>query len=230
MLALPSKSQIFLNPCLISSSSKVSGQCENPRHVPYALKKQLSKFSTKAWQRKLNSHEGENERQPEGVIASKKFVFYLKITCVSCILLHNSFLFVLISVQFSSVTQLCLTLWPQEPLHARPPCPSPTPGVHPNPCPLSRWCHTTISSSVVPFFSCLQSFPASGSFPMSQLFASGGQSIRVSASTPFLPKNTQDWSSLGWAGWISLQPKKLSRVFSNTTVQMHQFLGTQLSL
>ena len=110
MLALPSKSQIFLNPCLISSSSKVSGQCENPRHVPYALKKQLSKFSTKAWQRKLNSHEGENERQPEGVIASKKFVFYLKITCVSCILLHNSFLFVLISVQFSSVTQSCPAL------------------------------------------------------------------------------------------------------------------------
>ena len=107
-------------------------------------------------------------------------------------------------------------LWPHGLQHARPPCPSPTPRVHPNPCPLSGWCHPAISSSVVPFSSCPQSFPASGSFPVSQLFASGGQSIGVSASTSVLPMCTQDWSPLGWTGWISLQSKGLSRVFSNT--------------
>ena len=107
---------------------------------------------------------------------------------------------------------------------------SPTPGVHPNPCPSSRWCHPTISSSVVPFSSCPQSFPASGSFHISQLFASGGQRIRVSASTSVLPMNIQDWFPLGWTGWISLQSKGLSRVFSNTIVQKHQFCSTQLSL
>ena len=122
------------------------------------------------------------------------------------------------------------SLWPHEPQPARPPCPSPTPGVHPNPCPLSRWCHPTISSSVIPFSSCPQSFPASGSFPVSQLFASGGLSTGVSASASVLPMNTQDWSSLGWTGWISLQSKGLSRVFSNTMVQKHQFFGAQLSL
>ena len=121
------------------------------------------------------------------------------------------------------------SLQPHEPQHARPPCPSPTPGVHPNPCPSSQWCHPTISSFVVPFSSCPQSFPASGSFQMSQLFASGGQSIGVSASTSVLPMNTQDCSPLGWAGWISSQSKGLSRVFSNTTVQKHQFFSTQLS-
>ena len=104
-----------------------------------------------------------------------------------------------------------------------------TPRVHPNPCPSSRWCHPTISSSVVPFFSCPQSFPASGSFPMSWLSASGSQNIGVSASKSVLPVNTQDWSPLGWTGCISLQSKGLSRVFSNTTVQKHQFFGTQLS-
>ena len=109
--------------------------------------------------------------------------------------------------------------------HDRTPCPSPNPRVYPNSCPLSRWCHPTISSSVVPF-SCPQSFP----FQMSQLFASGGQSIGVSASTSVLPMNTQDWSSLGWTGWISLQSKGLSGVFSNTTVQKHQFFSAQLSL
>ena len=109
------------------------------------------------------------------------------------------------------------------------PCPLPTPGVHPNSCPLSRWCHPAISSSVVPFSSCPQSLPASGSFPMSQLFTWGGQSIGVSASTSVLPMNTQDWSPLGWTGWISLQSKGLSRVFSYTTVQKHQFFSTQLS-
>ena len=121
------------------------------------------------------------------------------------------------------------SLRPHGPQHARPPCPSPTPGVYPNSCPLSRWCHPTIASSVVPFSSCLQSFPASGSFPMSQLFASDGQSIRVSASASVLPMNTQDCSPLGWTGWISLQSKGLSRVFSNTTIQKHQFFGAQLS-
>ena len=114
--------------------------------------------------------------------------------------------------------------------HARPPCPSPTPRVRTNPCPLSRWCHPTISSSVVPFSSCPQSFLASWSFQMSQVFASGGQSIRGSASTAVIPMNTQVWSPLGWTGWMSLQSKGLSRVFSSTTVQKHQFFGTKLSL
>ena len=118
------------------------------------------------------------------------------------------------------------SLRPHEPQHARPPCPSPTPGVPPNPCPLSRWCHSTVSYSVVPFSSCPQSFPASGSFQMSQLFTSGGQSTGVSASTSVLPMNTQDWSPLGWTGWISWQSKGLSRVFSNTTAR---FFGAQLS-
>ena len=122
------------------------------------------------------------------------------------------------------------SLQPHEPQHIRPPCPSPTPGVHPNPCPLCRWCHPTLSSSVVPFSSCPQSLPASGSFQMSQLSASGGQSIGVSASTSVLPMNTQDWSPLGWTGWIPLQSKGLSRVFSNTTGQKHQFFSIQLSL
>ena len=117
---------------------------------------------------------------------------------------------------FSSVAQSCPTLRPHGLQHARPPCPSPTPRGYPNSCPLSQWCRPTISSSVVPF-SCLQSFPTSGSFQMSQLFTSGGQSIRVSASTSVLPMNPQDWSPLGWTGWISLQSKGLSRVFSNTT-------------
>ena len=121
------------------------------------------------------------------------------------------------------------SLWPHELQHTRPPCPSPTPGVHPNPRPLRRWCHLAISSSVIPFSSCPQSFPGSGSFQMSQLFASGGQSIGVSASTSILPVNTQDWSPLQWTGWIFLQSKGLSRVFW-TTVQKHQFFGAQLSL
>ena len=125
---------------------------------------------------------------------------------------------------FSSVAQSCPTL-----CDSRPPYPSLTPRVYPNSCPLSRWCHPSISSSGVPFSSCPQSFPASGSFPMSQLFTSGGQSIGVSASTSDLPMNTQDWFPLGWTGWISLQSKGLSRVFSNTTLQKHQFCGGQPS-
>ena len=127
------------------------------------------------------------------------------------------------SVQFNH-SVVSDSLQPHEPQHARAPCPSPIPGVYPNSCPLSRWCHPTISSSVVPFSSCPQSFPASGSFPVNQLFASGGQRIGVSASSPVLPVNTQDWYPLGWTGWISLQSKGLSRVFSNTTVQKHQIL------
>ena len=127
------------------------------------------------------------------------------------------------SVQFSR-SVVSNSLWPHELQHARPACPSPTPGVHSNSHPLSRWCHPAISSSVVPFSSCPQSLPASVSFPMSQLFAWGGQSIGVSALASVLPKNTQDWSPLEWTGWISLQSKRLSRVFSNTTVQKHQYL------
>ena len=122
------------------------------------------------------------------------------------------------------------SLQPQGLQHARPPCPSPTPGVYSNSRPLSWWCHPTISSSVLPFSSYLQSFPASGFFQMSQLFASGGQSIGVSASASVLLMNIQKWSPLGWTSWISLQSKGLSRVFSNTTVQKHQFFGAQLSL
>ena len=114
--------------------------------------------------------------------------------------------------------------------HARLPCPSPTPGTCSNSCKLSRWCHPTVSSSVIPFSSCVQSFPSSGAFQMSQFFASGGQSIGVSASTSVLPVNTQNWFSLWWTGSISLQSKGLSKVFSNTTVQKHQFFCAQLSL
>ena len=131
------------------------------------------------------------------------------------------------SVQFSR-SVMSDSLRPHGLQHARPPTPSPTPVVYSNSCPLSQWCHPTVSSSVVPF-SHLQSFPPSGSFQMSQFFASGGQSIGVSASASVLPKNIEDWFPLGWTGWISLQSKGLSRVFSNTTVQTHQFFGAQLS-
>ena len=131
------------------------------------------------------------------------------------------------SVQFSC-SVVSDSLQPHESQHARPPCPSPTPRVYSNPCPSSWWCHPAISSSVVPF-SCPQSLPASGSFPMSQLFTWGSQSIGVSASASVLPMNTQDLSPLGWTGWISLQSKGLSRVLSNNTVQKHQFFGAQLS-
>ena len=146
--------------------------------------------------------------------------------CESCSVMLEWVMFIL--NQFS-----CLVVsdssWPHGLQHAKPPCPSPTPGIYSNSCPLSRWCHPTISSSVVPFSSCPQSFPASGSFPLSQLFSSGGQNIGILASTSVFPMNTQDWSPLGWTGWISLQSKGLSRVFSNTTVQKHQFFGPELS-
>ena len=121
------------------------------------------------------------------------------------------------------------SLWPHELQHARPPCPSPSPGVHSNSCPSSPWCHPAIPSSVVPFSPCSQSLSASESFPMSQLLAWGGQSTGVSALASFLPKKCQDWSSSEWTGWISLQSKGVSGVFSNTTVQKHPFFGTQLS-
>ena len=132
------------------------------------------------------------------------------------------------SVQFSH-SVMSDSLRPHESQHARPPCPSPSPGVHSDSRPSSQWCHPAISSSVIPFSSCPQSLPASESFPMSQLFAWGGQSTGVSALASFLPMNTQDWSPLGWTGWTSLQSKGLSRVFSNTTVQKHPFFSTQLS-
>ena len=131
-------------------------------------------------------------------------------------------------VQFSSVAQLCLTLW--EPMDARLPHPSLTPRAWSNSCTSNQWCHPTISSSVIPFSSCLQSFPASGSFPVSHLFTSSSQSIGASASASVLPMNIQDWFPLGWTGLISLQSKGLSKVLSNTTVQKHQFFSAQLSL
>ena len=138
-----------------------------------------------------------------------------------------------IQIKFFSSVQSLSRVWvfaTHELQQTRTPCPSPPPRIHPNPCPSSRWCHPAISSSVVSFSSCPQSFQASGSFQMSQLFTSGGQSIGASASTSVPPMNTQDWSPLGWTGWISLQSKELSRVFSNTTVQKHQFFGIQFSL
>ena len=153
------------------------------------------------------------------------------------VIIDNWYVYILscfTSVQFSSVQSLSrvqLFATPRS-QHARPPCPSPTPGVYPNSCPSSWWYHPAIPSSVIPFSSCPQSLPESGSFPMSQLFSWGGQSIRVyqsliSASLSVLSTNTQDWSPLGWTGWISLQSKGFWRVSSNTTVQKHQFFGAQ---
>ena len=154
----------------------------------------------------------------------------LTITTGNVLQPHHMWLHIILSSVHFSHSVMSDSLWPHGLQHTRPPCPSPTPGAYSNSCPLSRWCHPTISSSVIPFSSSLQSFPASGSFPVSQFFASGGQSIRVSASTSVLPINTQDWSPSEWTGWISLQSKGLSRVFSSTTVQKHQFFSTQLSL
>ena len=134
--------------------------------------------------------------------------------------------------QFSSVAQLVLfnSSQPHESQHSRPPCPLPTPVAYSNSCPLSQWCHPAILPSVIPFSSCPQSLPVSGSFPMSQFFTSGGQRIGVPAAASVLPMNIQDWFPLGWTGWISLQSKAFSRVFSNTTAQKHQFFGTQISV
>ena len=141
---------------------------------------------------------------------------------------NKEFMIIFSSVQFSR-SVMSDSLRPHESQHAKPPCLSPTPGVHSNSCPSSRWHHPAISSFVVPFSSCPQSLPASESFPMSQLFTWAGQSTGVSALASFLPKNTQGWSPLEWTGWISLQFKGLSRVFFNTTVQKHQFFSAQLS-
>ena len=153
--------------------------------------------------------------------------------CIYIIIYSDVYIYIYIyilyvSVQFS-LSIMSDSLRPHELQHARPPCPSPTPGIHPTSCPLNRWCHPAISCSVVPFSSCPQVLPASESFPMNQHFTWGGQSIGISALTSVLPKNTQDWSPLEWIGWISLQSKRLSRVFSNTTVQKHQFFSAQLS-
>ena len=147
----------------------------------------------------------------------KEFVIYIIVNSLETSIFH-------LLVQFSH-SVMSNSLQPHGLQHTRLLCPSPAPGVDLNSCPLSRWCLPTISSSIVPFSSCLQSFPASGSFPMSQLFTSGGQSIGVSALTSVLPMNIQDWFPLWWTGWISLQPKGLSRVFSNTTVQKHSTLS-----
>ena len=140
-----------------------------------------------------------------------------------------TYTYIYMYIQFSH-SFMSNSLWPHALQHTRLPCPSPNPRAYSNSCPSSRWCHPTISSSGVPFSSCLLSFPAPRSFPMSQFFASGGQSVGVSASASVLPMNTQDWSPLELTGLISLQSKALSRVFSNTTVQKHQFFNTQLSL
>jgi len=137
-------------------------------------------------------------------------------------------IFICSSVQFSR-SVVSNSLQPHESQHTRPPCPSPTPRAHSNSRPSSQWCHPAISSSVVPFSSCPQSRPASESFPMSQLFAWGGQSTRVSALASSFPKKSQGWSPSEWTGWISLQSKGLSRVFSNTIVQKHQFFGPKPS-
>ena len=152
----------------------------------------------------LKSDHNQNQKELVGS-------YLCQASCTISLLINSS----LSSVQSLSCVLHTTVVWLQ---HARPPCPSSTPGVYSNSCPLSQWCHPTISSSAVPFSSHLQSFPASGSFQMSQLFTSGGQSIRVSASTSILPVNIQDWFPLGWTGWISLQSRGLSRVFSNTTV------------
>ena len=175
------------------------------------------------WATTTNNTLGFKQSRPEGCIQSLlpcQLITSATYSCVACVSL---------SVQFScSVMSNCLR--PRGLQHARLPCPSPTPGTCSNSCPLNQWHHPTISSSFVPFSSCLQSFPASGSFQMSQFFASGGQSVGVSASTSVLPMNIQDWFPLGWTGWISLQSKGLSIVSSNTAVQKNQLFGAQLSL
>ena len=158
------------------------------------------------------------------------YSFACKYPVVPAPFVYKSILSSIDCCQFSSVAQVCLTLQPHGLQHARLPCPSPIPRAYSNSCPSSRWCHPTISSSVVPFSSHLQLFSASGSFPMSQFFASGGQSTGVSASASVFPMNIQDWFPLRLTGWISLQSKGLSRVFSSTTVQKHQFFNTQFSL
>ena len=169
-----------------------------------------------------NRHAKESDKGPSQVQNSHRF------SQGSSFVLPSLFFCVHTLFQFSSVAPDCLQ--PHGLQHARPPCPSPPPEACSNSCPSSRWCHPTISSSVVPFSSYLLSFPASGSFSVSQFFASGSQSIGASASASVLPRNIQDWLPLVWTGLISLQSKGLSRVFSNTTAQKHQFFGAQLYL
>ena len=155
---------------------------------------------------------------------NKYILFYFALWNYFMVVWNHMLKAYMYSVQFCH-SVMSDSLWSHGLQHARLPCPSLTPRAYSNACPLHRWCHPTISSSVVPFYSCLQSFPGSGSFPMTQFFTSGGQSTGVSASTSVLPMNTQDWFPLGWTGWISLQSKGLSRVFSNTIVQKHQFFS-----
>ena len=159
-----------------------------------------------------------------------KYIIGIRALCWHLLRVH---VYVDIFVKLPSVQFSCSvvsdSLWPHESQYTRPPCPSPTPGVHSNSRPSSAWYHPPISSSVIPVSSCPQSLPASESFPMSQLFTWGGQSTGVSASSSFLPKKSQGWSPSEWTGWISLQSKGPSRIFSNTTVQKHQFFGTQPS-
>ena len=154
----------------------------------------------------------------------------LTITTGNVLQPHHMWLHIILSSVHFSHSVMSDSLWPHSLQHSRLPCPSPTPGAHSNSCQLSRWCHPTISSSVIPFSSSLQSFPASGSFPVSQFFASGGQSIRVSASTSVLPMNTQDWSPLGWTGWISLQVQQTLKSLLQHHSSKHQFFSAQLSL
>ena len=165
-------------------------------------------------------------KEKEWNVTSKKSTEIIRLVLSTVMMSNYPILY--ISVQFTS-SVMSNSLRPHELQHSRPPCPSPTPRVYSNSCPLSWWCHPAILCSVVPFSSHPQSLPESGSFPMSQLFSWGGQSIGVSAAASVLPMNTQVWFPLGWTGWISLQSKRLSRVFSNTTVQKHHFLGAQLS-
>ena len=195
-----------------------------------------------SWPSEARRQHASDNGQPPGKRVKKMCFFpsafiHIKKRLIFCpknpnIIIHQvNYTVLLDRVQFSSVQSLSRVqlFATHESQHARPPCPSPTPGVHSSSCPLTRWGHPAISSSVVPFSSCPQSLPASESFPMSQLFAWGGQSTGVSSLASILPMNTQGWSPLEWTGWISLQSKGLSRVFSNTTVQKHQFFGTQLS-
>ena len=198
------------------------------KSVPWALNKLWHYYCTAEEFRLHRNQHSINRKCPHSSLVTMPGPGYRTHFCLSRTLSSGQ------SNWFSSFQFSCSaisdSLWPYGLQHARPPCPSPTPGVHSNSCPSSRWCHPTTSSSVIPFSSCLQSSPAAGSFQMSHCFASDGQSIGVSASASVLPMNIQDWFPLGWTGWISLQSKGLSRVFSNSTVQKHQFFSAQLSL
>ena len=201
------------------------------KHIYWITLKYIHYMRT---ERKLMSNKTVNICRKTALELYRSGIGVLALALINSVSLEksNSFFslnFLIYKMGISSVQLSCSvlsnSLRPHESQHARPPCPSPTPGVYSNPCPSSRWCHPAISSSVIPFSSCLQSLLVSGSFQMSHFFTSDGQSIGGSASTSVLPMNTRDWSPLGWTGWISLQSKELSRVFSNTTVLKHQFFG-----